>query len=104
VAASSKFVVKKDKVILKLGKVKGEYSYDSWSSLTAKKGKKDTASKKADPQNSIMELMKDMYDNGDDQMKKTIGESMMKSHRGEKTESPKMPGMDDFGMDDFGDE
>lgn len=31
----------------------------------------------------IMELMKDMYEDGDENMKKIIGEAMMKSQRGE---------------------
>ena len=34
-----------------------------------------------DPTAGIMDLMKDMYDSGDDQMKKTIGEAMMKSQQ-----------------------
>ena len=28
-----------------------------------------------------MDMMKDLYDNGDDQMKKTLGEAMLKSQR-----------------------
>jgi hypothetical protein len=31
-----KYIVKKDKVVLKLRKMKGEYGYDSWTSLVAK--------------------------------------------------------------------
>lgn len=47
----SKFIVKRDKVVLKLQKVKGEYSYESWTSLTAKKPRKDDVEKnsKTDP-------------------------------------------------------
>ena len=30
----------------------------------------------------IMDMMKDMYDSGDDQMKKVIGEAMLKSKTG----------------------
>ncbi|CAN0330409.1 unnamed protein product, partial [Hapterophycus canaliculatus] len=49
VANQSKFLVKKNKVIVKLQKVKGEYgSYDHWSNLAAKKPKR--ADPKADPQ------------------------------------------------------
>jgi hypothetical protein len=44
----SVFNVKKNKIVLKLQKVKGEYSYDQWSSLTAKKSRKEEE-KKADP-------------------------------------------------------
>ena len=83
-AEKSKIIVKADKIIVKLSKVKGEYgSYDHWQDLIDKKGKKkkgiDTAK---DPSASIMELMKDMYDSGDDQMKKMIGETMMKQREG----------------------
>lgn len=78
----SKYIVKADKVVVKLAKVKKEYGgFDMWNQLTAKK-KKD--SKKNDnPQDSIMELMKDMYESGDDNMKKMIGETMLKQRRGE---------------------
>jgi calcyclin binding protein len=81
----SKIIVKADKVIVKLAKVKqGSYGgYDYWTKLTdtkAKSGK--TKSKGADPQSSIMDLMKSMYDDGDDKMKKIIGETMMKQQQG----------------------
>ena len=32
-----------------------------------------------------MDMMKDMYNEGDENMKKVIGEAMMKAQRGEKT-------------------
>mmetsp|Transcript_27794 Transcript_27794/g.47255 ORF Transcript_27794/g.47255 Transcript_27794/m.47255 type:complete len:271 (+) Transcript_27794:136-948(+) len=35
--SKSKYLVKPNKIIIKLGKVKGEYGFDSWSQLTAKK-------------------------------------------------------------------
>jgi len=77
----SKYIIKADKIVVKLAKIKGEYgSYDHWAGLTAKKKK---TTKKEDPSASIMELMKDMYDSGDDNMKKMIGETMMKQQRGE---------------------
>jgi calcyclin binding protein len=38
-----KCVVKNNKIVLKLQKVKGEYSFDHWNSLTAKKKKDDGA-------------------------------------------------------------
>lgn len=38
-----------------------------------------------------MDMMKDMYDEGDDNMKKIIGEAMLKSQRGEKPDMPDMP-------------
>jgi calcyclin binding protein len=78
--AKSKIIVKADKVLVKLQKIKQEYgSYDYWQQLTAKKNRKE----KDDPNKSIMNLMKDMYDEGDDQMKKMIGETMMKQQRGD---------------------
>ena len=47
----SKFIVKANKIVLKLQKVKGEYSYEQWNSLTNKKKKSDepAGAKKADP-------------------------------------------------------
>lgn len=80
----SKILIKADRIVIKLAKVKSEYgSYDSWTDLTSKKGKSDTKKSKAkDPSASIMDLMKDMYDSGDDNMKKMIGETMMKQREG----------------------
>ena len=37
-----------------------------------------------------MDMMKNMYDEGDENMKKIIGEAMMKSRSGEKMEPPAM--------------
>jgi len=83
-AEKCKYIVKPDKILIKLAKCKGEYgSYDYWTDLTAKKKKKKTSNAKEDPTGSIMELMKEMYDGGDDKMKKMIGETMLKQQRGE---------------------
>lgn len=83
----SKCIVKADKIVLKLGKCKTEYgSYEHWSDLTAKKAKKKTPDGKSaaeNPTESIMNLMKDMYDEGDDKMKKMIGETMWKQRTGQ---------------------
>lgn len=49
VADQSTYVVKKNKVVLKLQKLKGEYSYDHWTQLTAKKKREETESSKKDP-------------------------------------------------------
>lgn len=50
-------------------------------------------------------MMKNMYEEGDENMKKIIGEAMLKSQRGEKPTPPGkggLAGMDDFGgMDDI---
>lgn len=74
----SKVVVKADKVKVMLSKVETQFS--EWSQLKAKNGK--TKKKKADPSGDLMEMMKDLYDEGDDTMKRTIGEAMMKSRQG----------------------
>jgi len=96
----SKYIVKPNKIIIKLAKVKGEYGFDSWTDLTAKKKKKrDVAGKTAkddNPTAGIMDMMKDMYDSGDDNMKKMIGETMMKQRMGQ-LDKPGMPGMDGLG-------
>jgi calcyclin binding protein len=85
----SKYIVKADKVLVKLAKIKGDYgSYDMWNELTAKK-KKKAGKTKDDPSASIMELMKDMYDSGDADMKRMIGETMEKQRRGELNGPPK---------------
>lgn len=79
--------VKKNHVIITLHKVKGEYGYDSWTDLCAKGRRKPAAAKKdANPQDSIMDMMKDLYEDGDDNMKKIIGEAMYKARKGEKYE------------------
>jgi len=90
VPEQSTFLVKKNKVVLKLQKVKGEYSYDHWAQLTAKKKRDESADIKKDPSTGIMDMMKDMYDSGDENMKRIIGEAMLKSQRGEKMEPPSM--------------
>jgi calcyclin binding protein len=71
-----------------------------WSNLSPKKPKKngsDGKLTKDDPASSIMDLMKDLYESGDDNVKKMIGETMMKQRRGE-LEKPdfKTPNFDDM--------
>ncbi|KAL7545901.1 hypothetical protein ACHAWF_009254 [Thalassiosira exigua] len=104
--SKSKRIVKPNKIVLKLGKVKGEYGYDSWQQLTAKKPKKRDASGKStkdDPAAGIMDMMRDMYDGGDDAMKKMIGETMYKQRTGQLDREGMgtgggMGGMGDMGM------
>ena len=83
----SKFVVKANKIILKLAKVKGEYgSYDFWSKLTDPRKKEKAASKsqnKDNPMAGLNDLMREMYENGDDKTRKMIGETMLKQRNGE---------------------
>ena len=81
----SKVSIRSSRLTIKLRKKKGEYSYEHWTDLTSKKTAKEVAgaaAKGADPMGGIMDMMKDMYDKGDDTMKKTIGEAMMKSRGG----------------------
>lgn len=104
----SRIVIKANKIIIKLGKVKGEYgSYDNWTDLTSKKGKDSktkgggsgSSSSKSDPSASIMNMMKEMYDSGDDNMKKMIGETMLKQREGKLGDGP---GAGDMGMGGMG--
>lgn len=81
-----KFKIKKDRVVITLRKVKGEYGHDHWTdlvekNLTSAALNKNKDSNKADPSAGLMDMMKQMYDEGDDQMKKTIGEAMLKSRQ-----------------------
>ena len=101
---NSKYVIKPHKIIIKLGKVKGEYgSYDHWTELTSKKKKTKDTKSKDDPTAGIMDLMKDMYENGDDNMKKMIGETMYKQRTGQlgKDGGGGLPGMGDMGLGDM---
>lgn len=74
-----KFIVKPDRVTIKLRKVKGQYSYENWTDLVPKRRK--TEKEKDDPTAGIMDMMKDMYDSGDEATKKAIGEAMLKSRQ-----------------------
>mmetsp|Transcript_1064 Transcript_1064/g.1392 ORF Transcript_1064/g.1392 Transcript_1064/m.1392 type:complete len:251 (+) Transcript_1064:274-1026(+) len=81
-AGKSKFRVKQNKVVITLRKVEGKYGYDHWADLVEKKKLQSSLNKKKDdPTAGIMDMMKQMYDEGDDQMKKTIGEAMLKSRQ-----------------------
>lgn len=99
---NSRYVVKKHKIVVKLAKVKAEYgSYDSWQNLSSKKSKRNKEKNKANPSDSIMEMMKDMYDSGDDNMRKVIGETMLKQRNGElgkDRDMPSYPGMDNMDL------
>lgn len=88
-AEKCKIIVKADKILVKLAKCKTDYGgFDYWTKLTdTKKSKKEDATSK-DPQQSIMQLMKQMYDEGDDSMKKMIGETMLKQRNGELGKEP----------------
>lgn len=100
VPAESEVKVKKNHVIVQLRKVKGEYGFDSWTDLCAKGRRKPAPSvgKDSDPQASIMNMMQDLYEDGDDNMKKVIGEAMYKAKRGEKYEPKDLPSSMDSDM------
>ncbi len=76
----SKVVVLRNRVKLMLKKA-GQY--DFWTNLARKAGKKAGSEKPggaaASPDGGIMDMMRDLYESGDDQMKKTIGEAFTKS-------------------------
>jgi len=61
--------------------VKGEYSYENWSKLVSNKPRSERDAKKKDPSAGLMDMMKDMYNDGDDNMRKVIGEAMLKSQQ-----------------------
>lgn len=58
VPADSKIIVKKDKIVIKLQKKMGQYSYETWSSLTAKAKREPVAEKSKDPMGGLMDMMK----------------------------------------------
>jgi calcyclin binding protein len=101
VPEKSKYIVKADKIVVKLHKIKGEYgSYDYWSKLSDPKGRsKSSKSNKSDPTASITDMMREMYENGDDNMRKIIGETMLKQRNGELGKGGFGGGMGD--SDDF---
>lgn len=73
--ALSSFKVKKNSIEIKLFKAG---KWDHWADL-ALKGVKVDASEKADASGGIMDMMKNMYADGTPEMKKMIGEAMLKS-------------------------
>ena len=78
IPSDCKYVVKKDKVVVKLTKRKGEYSYETvipgeirwygltrwqWTNLTSKKSKEAADLSKKDPTAGLMDMMKVLCDN-----------------------------------------
>mmetsp|Transcript_3020 Transcript_3020/g.8282 ORF Transcript_3020/g.8282 Transcript_3020/m.8282 type:complete len:283 (+) Transcript_3020:210-1058(+) len=98
VPEKSKHIVKADKIVVKLHKVKGEYGgFEYWSKLTDPKKKDKTKKKSGDPTAGLMDMMKDMYDSGDDNMRKIIGETMLKQRNGELNKDTPGGGLGDLG-------
>jgi len=100
--SSSSFKIKKDTILLNLKKAQSK----TWECVTEQeqrgKDKKPLGSdkespKEDDPNASLMKMMKQMYDEGDDDMKRTIKKAWCES-QDKKTSGGMMPGM----MDDFG--
>lgn len=80
--AKSKLKVKSNSIVLELKKANGKYWDDIKEKKSTlggtgpslkKKGANDDDNK--DPGGSLMEMMKNLYESGDDQMKRTIAES-----------------------------
>ena len=74
--AESSFKVKKTQVEVKLRK---RSQWEHWASLMGKRGKAAAEAEKADPGAGLMEMMKDMYNDGTPEMKKVIAEAWGKS-------------------------
>ena len=91
--AQSKVIVKKSQIKIKMRKVKGQYGYDQWVDLVSKRPREEDGKDK-DPGAALMDMMKEMYDSGDDQLKKTLGEAMLKSRQKEAAGG-------DTGLDDY---
>ncbi|DAZ96012.1 TPA: LOW QUALITY PROTEIN: hypothetical protein N0F65_008991 [Lagenidium giganteum] len=82
----STFRVKKNRVTLNLWK---KEKNESWLNLTAKNpNKASTSSIKDDPATGLMDMMKNMYEEGDDDMKRTIAKAWTESR-----EKQGMPGL-----------
>jgi len=77
--AGSRVKVGKNKITVVLRKVKGQYGADHWMDLVAKRT--TGGATQDDPSAGLMDMMKQMYDEGDDNMKKTLGEAMLKSRQ-----------------------
>ena len=78
--SESKILIRKNRITLKLKK---EHSHESWMQLEPEKKKFDLPRENDDPSASLMSLMKNMYETGDDEMKRTIAEAYTKAQSGE---------------------
>lgn len=86
------FKVTNNSVYIYLAKIKGEFGYPSWTELCEKRAKKPE--NKDNPTAGLMDMMRDMYNDGDDNMRKAIGEAMVNAQAG-KTD-PRNTTMDDL--------
>ena len=81
-AFTSKMKVKSNSIVLELKKAKSKW----WDDVKEKKNKFSTDAKKKDeegkdPSAGLMDLMKELYQSGDDDMKRTIAESWQKAQK-----------------------
>ena len=92
-----KYIVKKDKIVLKLRKrpatnqIDGEPTrYPKWDSLAKRGGKreKDIARAPREPGSQYFDVVKAMYENGDEAMRKRIGDVVYKNRRRETDYGP----------------
>jgi calcyclin binding protein len=90
--SASKVLVKPKRIILTLKKA----STGSWYDLAKKedKLKPPSVDKEADPMAGLMGLMKNMYEEGDDEMKKTIAKAWTDARTGKGAPGSSPAGMD----------
>ena len=69
-------VIGKNRLTLRLRKA---HSYDMFTNLVGKKPRASAKAAGADPAASVLDLMKDMYADGDDNTKRVIAEAFAKS-------------------------
>ena len=62
-------------------KMKGRYGYDVWADLTTNE-ERWNSSVPRDPIDSILNLMKAVYDNGNDSLREELGEAFTKASQG----------------------
>ncbi|GAB9469530.1 Calcyclin-binding protein cacybp [Globisporangium polare] len=78
VPAKSSFRVKKNRVTISLWKADKNHS---WMNLTEKSPGKSLKTNTTDPAAGIMDMMKNMYDEGDEEMKRTIAKAWTESQQ-----------------------
>ncbi|CCI39899.1 hypothetical protein ABG067_002281 [Albugo candida] len=76
VPSECKYRIKKNRITIILKK---EDKNTSWTSLTSKNPSSSNKPTSSDPAAGIMDLMKNMYEEGDDEMKKTIAKAWTES-------------------------
>ncbi|XP_070532160.1 calcyclin-binding protein-like [Ptychodera flava] len=80
IVEDSHFKVKTDMLVVLLKKKDKEtWAYVTQKEMKAKEAKKPNLDKNKDPSAGIMDLMKNMYEEGDDEMKRTIAKAWTES-------------------------